>query len=219
MALNDQQIVDILVEGSYITEADRSSASKTTKKLGQGIIDTLLDEGFVTNDLIGQAIAEHFGLPFLNFAVKPPSKEVVVLIPEDVAKKEHLIAVAVKGQTVTVATDDPTRKDLDTTVAAVFPGKKVKIGYALPEAITDALRMYQRALAARFTDILKRGGSTAPQIIEEIIKDAIGFRASDIHLEPQGQEVVVRFRIDGVLQEVGRIPKIAFETILNRLKV
>jgi type IV pilus assembly protein PilB len=58
-----------------------------------------------------------------------------------------------------------------------------------------------------------------PEIIDEIIKDAIVFDVSDIHLEPQENVVVIRFRIDGVLREAGQIPKQYYEKILNRLKV
>lgn len=59
----------------------------------------------------------------------------------------------------------------------------------------------------------------APEIIEEILTDAVSFRTSDIHFEPQEKEVIVRFRIDGVLHEAGRIPKEYYENIVNRLKV
>ena len=59
----------------------------------------------------------------------------------------------------------------------------------------------------------------APEIIDEIFADAIGMNASDVHFEPQGEEVIIRFRIDGVLMEAGRIPKEFYENILNRIKV
>ena len=59
----------------------------------------------------------------------------------------------------------------------------------------------------------------APEIIDEIVADALAFKASDIHFEPQEKEVVVRFRVDGVLHEAGRFAKEVYENILNRIKV
>ena len=59
----------------------------------------------------------------------------------------------------------------------------------------------------------------APEIVDEIIKDALGFRASDIHFEPRGGDVTVRFRVDGALREAGRLPKEYYDNILNRIKV
>jgi type IV pilus assembly protein PilB len=59
----------------------------------------------------------------------------------------------------------------------------------------------------------------APEIVDEIIKDALTYRASDIHFEPQAATVIVRFRVDGDLRQAGVIPKEYYENILNRIKV
>ncbi|MFH1855055.1 MAG: GspE/PulE family protein [bacterium] len=61
--------------------------------------------------------------------------------------------------------------------------------------------------------------AAAPEIINNLIEDALKHRASDVHIEPQHKEVVVRFRIDGVLYEICKIPKLSYENILNRVKV
>ena len=73
--------------------------------------------------------------------------------------------------------------------------------------------------STRFSKIIEGQKRVAPEIIDQILSDAISFHASDIHFEPQPKEVIIRFRIDGVLQEAGRIAREHYENILNRIKV
>ncbi len=117
-----------------------------------------------------------------------------------------------------VATDTPDKIDLE-TVKEYFPGRKVILTYTLPEYIESALSVYQKPLETRFSTIISSGQRVAPEIVEEIIKDAVAFEASDIHFEPGMSEVVVRFRTDGDLREAGRLPREYYENILNRIKV
>lgn len=84
-----------------------------------------------------------------------------------------------------------------------------------PSAATPA----PSSLDTRFSTIIRSGRRVAPEMIDAILADALTYRASDIHFEPQPKEVMVRFRVDGVLQEAGRIPREHYENILNRVKV
>src|SRR5262249_34447374 len=79
--------------------------------------------------------------------------------------------------------------------------------------------LYAQPLATRFSQIIATSQRVAPEIVDEIIKDALGYKASDIHFEPRGADVVVRFRVDGNLREAGQVPKEYYENILNRIKV
>lgn len=95
----------------------------------------------------------------------------------------------------------------------------VKIVYAPQSAIDAACRQYRKPLATRFQSIITAQQKVAPEILEEIINEAIELRASDIHFEPQDKIVIVRFRIDGVMHEAGRIPKEHYEGVVNRIKI
>jgi len=76
-----------------------------------------------------------------------------------------------------------------------------------------------RQITTKFSAIIAGGSIPAPEVVDKMIEDALQHRASDIHIEPQHEDVTVRFRIDGVLYEVGKIPKTNYENILNRVKV
>ncbi len=89
-----------------------------------------------------------------------------------------------------------------------------------PKTVIDSLFVhYRKPLATRFQAIIDEQRKVAPEIIEEIFNDAIELRASDIHFEPQDKIVIVRFRVDGVMHEAGRIPKEYYEGVVNRIKI
>lgn len=96
---------------------------------------------------------------------------------------------------------------------------KIALVYASRKEIEALFVHYRKPLATRFQQIIDAQKKVAPEILEEIFSDAIGLRASDIHFEPQEAIVVVRFRVDGVLHEAGRIPREYYEGVVNRIKI
>ena len=99
-----------------------------------------------------------------------------------------------------------------------FSGK-INFVFTAQENIESALHHFRKPLATRFQQIIEEQRKVAPEILGEILDDAIELRASDIHFEPQEDVVVVRFRVDGVLHEAGRIPREHFEGVVNRVKI
>ncbi|HEU0085642.1 MAG TPA: ATPase, T2SS/T4P/T4SS family [Candidatus Paceibacterota bacterium] len=216
MNYDTTKLKDILLRENYVTKEDIEKAQKEAG--ADGLINYLLKKEIITNDLLGQAIAEALNIPYANLNSNFPSREQVLKIPEDVAKEFRAVLFSEDEKGVVVATDNPTAKGLSETLSKIFK-QKTTIAYGLPEDIDKAFTHYRKALTVRFTKILEKQEHIAPEILDEIFKDAFSYQASDIHFEPQGTEVVVRLRIDGVLQEAGRISKEHYENILNRIKV
>src|SRR5438045_8951262 len=113
-----------------------------------------------------------------------------------------------------LATDVPEKLDA-ARLKVLLPHKKLQLAYTLPEYIEMAFEMYDQPLATRFSQIIASSQRVAPEIVDEIIKDALGFRASDIHFEPHATTVAVRFRVDGSLREAGELPKEYYDNVLN----
>src|SRR3989338_2188823 len=219
MNLNDQKIGAILLKGDYITESDLKKADDYAAVNQVSIIDYLITEQLISFDLLGQALAEFFKVPYadLNSNIPPAAK--VLKIPENIARKHRLVLFSQEAKSVIIASDDPTNKEILKEVEKIFPNKKITLAYSLPQDIDNIFVNYRQPLSTRFAQIIKMQTRVAPEILEEIFEDAVLYRASDIHFEPQAMEVIIRFRIDGVLQEAGRIKKGYYENILNRIKV
>ena len=216
--MTNEEIKKVLLAGNYISEEDYTRAIQNMSKGGL-LADYLINEGIITTSILGQATAEFYKVPYTNLAAYPLSKATVLKIPESTAKKFNTILVNEEATKVTVATDNPAQTDLAKTLEGIFKSKKIIITYALPDSILTAFVAYQKPLETRFSKIIEDKNRVAPEIIDEIISDAISLNASDIHFEPLVDEVTIRFRIDGVMQEAGRIKKLFYENILNRIKV
>lgn len=218
--IDNAHIKELLIAGSYISDEDAQKAEEVAKSSSISFIDALLRDGIVNSDIVGQATAESFNVPYadLNSAAIPADQ--IRKIPEELAKKLRVILFnEEKEDEVTVTTDAPDQADLEKELKGIFPGKKITLAYSLSEDIDNLFIFYEKPLDTRFSKIIEESDRVAPEILEEIFDDAITYKASDIHFEPQAKVVVIRFRVDGVLHEAGRLPKEYYENVLNRIKV
>jgi len=213
-----KDIKDILIRESYVAEKDVKEAEENAKKNRTSIIEYLLSNELITERLLGQAVAESYNVPFADLEYNPPSKEDVLRIPEETAQKYQVVLFSKDRNSTTVATANPAAEGLKTSLKKILKGD-IKIAYGLRKEVKNLFVHYRKPLETRFAKIIQEQKKVAPEIIEEIIEDALAYRASDIHLEPRENRVVVRFRIDGVLHEAGEIPKDQYGNILNRVKV
>jgi type II secretory ATPase GspE/PulE/Tfp pilus assembly ATPase PilB-like protein len=220
MNLDTNNIKEILINGNYISVEDAEKAEALAKQSEISFVDALLRDGVVNSDIVGQATAEAFKVPYADLNSAAISADQVRKIPEDVAKKLRVVLFDEEKETeVIVTTDNPLQEGVVAELAPLFEGKEIKISYSLSEDIDSFFVFYEKPLDTRFSKIIAESDRVAPEILEEIFDDAITYRASDIHFEPQAKVIVIRFRVDGVLHEAGRLPKEYFENVLNRIKV
>ncbi len=220
MDIDNQKLATILLEGNYLTEENIKKSQEFCSKSGKTLCSHLLDQNILNKDLIGQAIAESFGVSYADLNSNQPSKEQVLIIPEEIAKKYRCVFFEENNnkKQVVITTDTP-RKEIAVELSRIFPNQKIIIAYSLTEDIDAVFSEYQKPLEMRLSKIIESKQHIAPEILQQIFEDAYLFHASDIHFEPLATEVVVRFRVDGVLHIVGTIPKEHYENILNRIKV
>ncbi len=258
MSLTDADLGKILLDLSYVSEADLKKSQDQAVQHGVPLKQALLELDLLSQELYESAIAEHYHMAYYDVDKNPPTADTVSLLPEDIARTYNAVVVKKDGETATIATSDPTNALLEEAVRmnlgqtiALFPeqeenkqssrksaaagrfgfGKekkaadrvkfagKVELVYASRKAIEAFFVHYRKPLATRFQTIIDAQRKVAPEILEEIFNDAIQLRASDIHFEPQEKIVVVRFRVDGVLHEAGRIPREYYEGVVNRIKI
>ena len=217
MKLTNQQLKEILTQENYVSLKEIESL-KNLKEYS--LADSLISADILSSDILGQALAEWYKVPYADFNSTPPEREQVLKISETIAKKYNAVVFFEKNDSVSVATDDPEQEQLVTELSKIFPTKKIKLHFAVTSDINDAFIHYRKALDTRFSTIIEKNKDKfAPEIIEAIIDDAATYRASDIHFEVQGKEVLIRFRVDGILQEAGRIAFDYYQNILNRIKI
>jgi type IV pilus assembly protein PilB len=217
--METESLLSMLLSQSYITE-ENADAARTFDKEGRGTaLEYLLRENILDRSTLGSALAEKFSTTFTDLEARSPSPDLLLKIPEELARAYHVICVEELPDAVRVATDTPDSTKLLAELASLFPGKKLQVTFAFPEPIDAILAHYQKELNTRFADIVANSKRIAPELFDEIIKDALTYRASDIHFEPGVQTTTIRFRIDGMLRNAGSISREYYENVLNRMKI
>ena len=246
MKVEAQQLKAFLLDAGLITKEIFDKAAEKAKKGGQKIGDVLVADGHITREDLVKLEAYILGIPFVNLEKENIDPKVLKIIPGPIAKSNNIIAFRKKGNDLEVAMLDP--EDLR-TIEFIKKTTPLKILPRLttPESIKNALLQYQKTLEAEFGDIIKKevGGIKAIQeeepdsqgvaekeelkkvaeelpiirIVDTLLKHAILQRASDIHIEPLEKEVIVRYRIDGILRDAMTLPAIAASGIVARIKV
>jgi len=242
MRVEPQQLKAFLSDAGLITEAQFDEAQRKAEKTNQKVGDILISEGLISEEELIKLEAYILGIPFVNLEKETIPPEVLKLIPEPIARSHNIVAFRKKENNLEVAMLDP--EDLR-TIEFIKKTTNLKILPRLtnPESIKNVLRQYQKTLEAEFGEIIQKEiGVIKPikeeeiveekaelqkmaeelpviRIVDTLLKHAILQRASDIHIEPTEKEVLVRYRIDGILRDAMTLPKIAASGIVARIKV
>lgn len=228
MSLDSKQLKEILLAGNYLSLSGAASLETYEQQGKEDLAGFLIEQGILTKDIIGQAIAEHYGVPYADLNSNMPTKELVLRLPEAFAKKYDAAVFTLDNGAAVVATAKPQQKALKGAAKTAINKtkqkdqkavKSVAIHYSLPEDIQDAHRHYRKPLQDRLDALARKAHGAAPDVFEEIVLDALTLQSSDIHFDPREKNVVVRFRIDGLLRDVATVSKELYTNVLNHIKV
>ncbi len=244
MLIDEKQLKHFITDAGLISRAQFEAAEKEAKKSNTSVGNVLVSKGDLSEDDLRRVQAYVLGIPFVSLQNRKLDFEVLSLIPEPIARSNNIVAFKKDGKALEVA-----MLDTDDLGAIDFVKKKtgLKILPRLTDAgsIKHALIQYQKTLKDEFGDLIKREVGSIKMITEEgdekdmseedlkklaedlpvvriidaLLKHAIIQNASDIHIEPMEKEVLVRYRIDGILHDAMTLPKSAASSISARIKV
>ena len=217
--IDDSQLINILIEQSYIGQEDVTAARE---KVGEDkLVSYLIENKFITRELVDQAVAEFYKIPYFNLSGNSEQipQDLVARLPETVCQTYHIALIGENESMVTIAISDPSIRTEVSEALKPYVQKSITFVYSSHEDIESLLVSLRKPLETRLSSIIKDKTHIAPELINEIIEEAIEYNSSDIHFEPRETEVLIRFRVDGILRDAGIVPKDIFEYIVNRIKV
>lgn len=242
MTLKDKQLEDFVLDAGLVDKATLLKAKEDAEAKNQPLGEFLVSCGKISDDDLRRISAYVLGIPFVDLNNQKVDFDILSLIPEPIARKHNLVAYKRNENGLEVA-----MLDIEDLNAIDFIKKKtgLKICARLTsqESIKAVLLQYQKSLKADFgdliqkesahittiaentgeqnTDDLKKMAEDLPvvRIVDTLLKHAILQDASDIHIEQYENEVVIRYRIDGILHDAMVLPKNAGAGITARLKV
>lgn len=246
MKIEAKRLRSFLLDSSLLDETTLVAAEKKIEKNGKSLEDELLGEGKITAEDLARLQAYILGIPYVDLEHQKIPEDVLRIIPEPIARTHNIIAYKKNNDDLEVAMLDP--EDLE-TIEFIKKTSNLRILPRLTNraSIKNALSQYRRSLEAEFGDIIKKEAKdvimSAPaveenaksetpedlkksaeempivKILDTLLQHAIVERASDIHIEPGEKEVVVRYRIDGILRDAMVLPKQVAPGLIARIKV
>ena len=243
MQLDLNQLKTFLLDSGLVSKKDIALAEEKAKNDKTSIGEVLLAEGKVLEDDYRRMEAYLLGIPFVDLKNQKIDFDTLSIIPEPVARNHNIVIFKKTATELEAAMLDP--HDLE---AIEFIQKKTGLPL-LPrltdkESIKHALLQYQKSLKAEFGDIIQKEAislktltdadekESSPEdlkklaqdlpvvrIVDTLLNHAILQQASDIHIEPEEKEVLIRYRIDGILHDAMVLPKEAAPGIVARVKV
>lgn len=219
MEMNSKELGNLLVDENYISQEDFDSAQEFIQEHDISFAQYLLEKEIITKDLLGQAIAEDYGIPYADLNSNPPSEEVLEKIPQEKAREFDATVYSLEEDKAVIATSKPNNLRLRGIFREIFPDRELDLAYALPEDLQELFLHYETELSDELEQMFNSQTASANVIFDAIVKDALVKKTSDIHFEPDEEEVSVRFRINGKLKRVATFPRKYYTKILNYIKI
>jgi type IV pilus assembly protein PilB len=236
MRISDETLTKLLLSNHVATEEQLSSLREQSVTASHTLQDAVIEAKLITEADLTKLFAQYADLPFIQINPNDIPNDILTRIPERIARQYNAVIFKVdEDGLIHLAMDDP-----DDVQAVSFIekeiGENVKIYIAPHENILLCLENYRGDVNQELKeviDIQREDDGTAQQVSEAEIAEnspiaqtvnllleyAIRSQASDVHIEPREGYVQIRYRIDGVLQEVNRLPRNVLNALISRIKI
>lgn len=231
-----EKLKEIIVKEGFLKPEEFDRLDEEASRKQQNAADVLISQGLITQEYLYGLIAKSFGIIRFDVNSQKIDELVLNLIPEEIARRYRLMIFSRESSGVLdVAMEDPANLETVEFLERRLQAK-VKPFLATEEELSRGFALYEAKLAKDFKQVieesvqktlrsrsagLEQAASELPvvAILDNLVSYAISSRASDIHMEITENDFLIRYRIDGVLHEVLRIPKEVHSAIIARVKL
>ena len=227
MVVTPAQLRELVLAAKLIDAQAFDDSQKISDSTGRSLFTTLEERGLATNEQLGRLEATFLKLPFVVLSKTPITEDVFNTIPERLARKLRVVVFARDPQVIKLAMANPFQKEIPEMIAKKT-GQKIEIYYATKTDVQNCLQLFKRDLQ-KSVDIMLAEDIGLPQgttddppvakIVDLLLDTAYEEKASDVHIEPQEDHSIIRFRLDGMLHLVLKVSKYLHDRVLTRIKV
>lgn len=228
MTISDEELYKILVGDGYITESDAKEAIAYSKQQKISLEQAVLQKDLISDENLGRLISDHIKVPYINVATMSIPMSVIKTIPENTARSQKILVFAKGPEGLKVAMANPQNREVVDMIVKKT-NLPVQIYFSTEKDIDRAIRFYKSELQKTFDTLMGgqmqigdatiRDDAPVAKIVDTLIEYAYDSKASDLHIEPEENDCLVRLRVDGVLQDALRLPRKMHDRIISRIKV
>ncbi len=236
MMTTNLKLGEILLKYGKITEEQLYDALEKQKKSNRKLGEILVDEGYVTESDIVEVLEFQLGFPHVDLDKYAINPNVISLVPENIARRYDLIPIDKKDNYLLVAMADPlnifaiddlklyANCDIQPVISSRDSIRKSIDKFYRKETAEKVLKEFEgtygaASLEEENEEQLEISNAPIVRLINSTIQQAIDMKASDIHIEPYTEDIRIRFRIDGDLQEIMRLSKNILSPLVTRIKI
>ena len=226
MLISDGQLTEILLRNNLLDEKKLVEIVEFAKNTEASFAEALIEKDILTDEDLGILISDFLKIPFvvLSKTIIPP--EIFSIVPEKIARKQLAIPFSKDTNGIKLAMADP-RNTLIQELVTKKTGQAVIPYLATKRDVENTLSIYRKDLQKGFEQLVKESAGQADtrddapilKIVDMIIDYAYQDKASDIHIEPEEKDTLIRFRIDGILHDLLVLPKNLHDRVITRIKV
>lgn len=231
-----EQLEKTLVDDGIITAEKFESYLKDARRMGQSVSAVLISKNVITDEYYKNLLAKFFNVQIAVLEPNKISEDILNLLTEEFAREKHLVAFKKEDNgSISVAMEDPSDLATIEFLETKFQ-TRVNPYLATPQDLARVFSFYSKQQVEGFRKIIqdniqaslslagKKDTEAAVEvpiiaITDNILSYALSLRASDVHIEALEKEILVRYRIDGILHEIIRIQKEIHPAIVARIKI
>lgn len=232
-----KKLGDILLEKGWITADLLNETLTEQQKTGRKFGQILIDRGLITEDQLTAAVSERLGIQKISLKALVIDPQVISRVPVELARRYNLIPIFRIGNTMTIAMSDPlniiaidevkylTKCDVKRVIAnnseiVAAIDEYYSVADSMNEVIGEYSRADSRSIPESISEIDSAEQKTpVVKLVNLIITTAVKAKASDIHIEPDEDELRIRYRINGIMKKEASPPKHLQSEIISRIKV
>ncbi|MCH2148749.1 MAG: Flp pilus assembly complex ATPase component TadA [Phycisphaerales bacterium] len=234
-----QKLGEILLKNKSVADEQIEKGLKLAAGSGRRLGESLVEAGFCTEEDVARALAEQFGMEFNSLKDEGDSLEVdLEAIPEEISRKHLVLPCGIKGGKMQLIIHDPMDLELldllrfrlnveiETSIAPrgaikAYIDNQLGSGTMVSEEslVTESIDVTVDRSVDTSVDIAEGDAAPVVRLATKMIQEAVRGRASDIHVEPMEDRVLLRYRIDGVCHIRDELPKRMQAALLARLKL
>lgn len=239
MHITQEKLKELLLDSGVISESVFESALDESARLGQALPDVLVGRGDITEEYLLEILESYFDAPIVDLRKKSFDKEILDLITESFAKSKNIMAFELdkEKKVLKIAMADPLdyetieflRAKLGLEIQPYLSGRS-SLRYGFKQYKQQIGQEFDKVVTENVNKVLSESTGEADMskladalpvvtILDSIIEHAVALNASDIHFEPLPKTILIRYRIDGVLEEILTLQKVLEPILVARVKI
>lgn len=236
MRISDALVEKLLVANKQVTDEQLKSLHEQVTNEKKPLQDLVIANSVISEKDLTKLYADEIDTPFIELNPKEIDPKIMREVPERIARQYGVVLFGMEGDSKQLAMEDP-----DDIQALSFLqkhlGEKIKVHIATHSAIQSALDQYRGNIGTELTKVMTpedtddipadeeiseedlTEDSPVAKTVNLLIEYGVKAGASDIHIEPREDNIIVRYRIDGILREANKLPKKVHGAVVSRIKI